>query len=124
MSDFALNVNSYDLIKKYSILIDEFLLDFKSKQKSIYEEKLKTIVEFLIKLSDEKNTEISIKLISSILNRNLDWNTDNYKAFKDLSEKLNRNNQISSIEINKLEDIAVILDRECTSALSRIRGKF
>lgn len=121
MSDFGLNVSLYDVIRKYSDLIDEVLLDLKSRTDSSDDNARKELAEFLAKLADKETMEFDIKLISTILNRDLKWSINTDLAFKDLSARL-RNQQANSDDIAQLENIAMVLDNECIQTLSRVRG--
>ncbi len=121
MSDFGLNVSLYSLMRKYSDLIDKVLFDLQSGKGVIDSQIRKELAEFLAKLSDKENMEFDVKLISTILTRNLGWNENSGVVFKNLSEML-RKRQAYPNEIAQLEDIAEILDSECIQSLSRIRG--
>lgn len=122
MSEFALNVNLYDIIRRYSDLIENVLLSIKSSSTSIDSEEGNQLINFLKKLIDKNNVELSIKLISSVLSRNLKWK-DSEKVLENLIKKLEASHTDEET-INQLENIADILDKECVQAISRIRGNF
>jgi len=122
MSDFALNVNIYDLIRRYSDLLENVILSLKTDSSFARSAEVNELADFLNKLVDENNLELSIKLISSILTKNLKWK-DLSSTLKSLAIML-KSGQVNEKGLDRLEDIAEVLDKECAQTISRIRGNY
>lgn len=122
MSDFALNVNVYDLIRRYSDLLENVILSLKADFRSAQSSEVKELADFFDKLIDENNLELSIKLISSILIRYLNWR-DMPSTIGGIAMML-KSGKINEEGIAQLEAIAEVLDKECAQTISRIRGNY
>ena len=118
MSDVALNVSIYQQLRSYADTLDRALIDLRNPQTATAEEARLQISKLLRKATATQSVDHAALMLRIVLGRRLQGLV--------LCEKLAtvlEGRAPDSSELDQLEHIAMELDKECRTALARIRGK-
>lgn len=122
MSNIGLNTNIYHVTGKYLNLLNDFIVQFKSRPQHIDKLKKDELVSFFSKINNAETLEPQFQLLTSIIERELREKGKPSIAYF--------NNIISEVEkdesdkfIPKLEFIVDVLDSEHFEALAKIKGE-
>ena len=118
MSDVALNGSIYQQLRSYADTLDRALIDLRDPQESKVDEARLQIVELLHKATESQSVDHAALMLRIVLGRRL----QGLALCDKLATVLERGLPNSS-ELDQLEHIARELDKECRTALARVRGK-
>ena len=118
MSDGTLNGSIYQQMRTYADTMDRALIDLRNPQNSKADEARRQIADLLGKATANQSEDHAAMMLRIVLRRHL--------------QGLGLCQQLASVlggrlpdrsELDQLEHIAFVLDKECSTALARIRGK-
>ena len=118
MSDGALNGSIYQQLRSYADTLDRALVDLRNPRGTRVDEARRQIADLLRKATANQSEDHAAMMLRIVLRRRL----------RDLGpcDKLAtvlEGRPPDSSELDQLEHIALELDKECSTALARIRGK-
>jgi len=123
MSDVGICGSIYDQLRAYADRLDNALIDLRSPEDHITRKARQEISDIFREISDEDSTTPATILVTAILKHGLpSVSGEGITLCKSLSEILQRR-QPNSTELSQLEKVALILDKECSNTLARIKGK-
>jgi hypothetical protein len=123
MSDIGLYGSIYDQLRAYADRLDHALIALRSPEAHIIGKARIEIVDIFREISDEDSTNPATRLVTAILKHGLpSVSGEGIMLCKSLSEALQQR-QPNSTELSQLEKVALILDKECSNTLARIKGK-
>ena len=117
MSDVALNGSIYQQLRSYADTLDRALIDLRNPQKTKVDEARRQIAELLRKASVNQSVDHAALMLRIVLARRLQG-----LALCDNLATVLEGRPPNSSELAQLENIALELDKECRTALARIRG--
>ena len=122
MSNLGLNATIYSATKKYTDLLDEYLVEKRSKVRSPSNDMEKGVKEFFSQLKDKDVLEPEIQIIASILERACrEKGISLFMLINKITDGLECRSKDDSF-VKDLETVAIMLSNESSSALSRMRG--
>jgi hypothetical protein len=123
MSDTGLYGSIYQQLRHYADKLDRALVRIRSTDTKITEAARKEIALLLRELCQKDTSDPSAQLVSLLLKQQT---TSGYgkdasicESLADILDKRMPNQS----EISKLQDIATAIDRECSDAMARLRGR-
>jgi hypothetical protein len=123
MSDTGLYGSVYEHLRMYADRLDQSLIGLRNPDSSITRHSRLEIVRLLREITDNKSTNPATRLVSIILKQDLPSVTGNgLRLCRSLAETLEQR-MPNSNELDQLEQIAITLDKECSTTLARIRGQ-
>ncbi len=123
MSDIGLYGSIYEQLRSYADKLDHALIALRNPQAAIAQEARQEIVGLLREFTNKESPDPGARLVTAILKRGLPAVAGQGLA---LCESLARALEMrppSPVELNQLEQVAMTLDKECSSTLARIKGK-
>ena len=123
MSDTGLYGSVYEHLRIYADRLDHSLIGLRNPDRKVTELARSEIVRLLREITDKKSTNPATRLVSVILKQDLPSVTGkSLPLCESLAQVLER--RLPDLnELNQLEQIAITLDKECSSTLARIQGK-
>lgn len=118
MSDGALNGSIYQQLRSYADTLDRALIDLRNPQNTIVDEARRQIADLLRKATANQSEDHAAMMLRIVLRRRL----QGLGLCDKLATALERRPP-DPCELDQLERIALVLDKECSTALARIRGK-
>ncbi len=123
MSDTGLYGSVYEHLRTYADRLDRSLIGLRSPDGSVAKNAQMEIVCLLREITDNKSTNPATRLVTVILKQDLPSVAGKgLPLCESLAQALERRRPDSN-ELNQLEQIAITLDKECSSTLARIQGK-
>ncbi len=123
MSDTGLYGSVYEHLRTYADRLDRSLIGLRSPDGSVAKNAQMEIVRLLREITDNKSTNPATRLVTVILKQDLPSIAGKGLSLcESLAQALERRRPDSN-ELNQLEQIAITLDKECSSTLARIQGK-
>jgi hypothetical protein len=121
MSSLGLNASIYRVTKKYSDLLDHFVIDARTHHASVDPKREDETLLFFTQLIQEDNIDPQIQMIGAILEK--DFRVKNRNFTKTISHVLDSlNKKDVDAVLNELEIIASALGEESSIVLSRMQG--
>lgn len=123
MSENGLYNNIYEQLRVFADKLDRALVRVRNTQEEINACARKDIAAILRELTDSTTTNPMTRLVAFAIKRDL--TTDNLvtlQTYQSLSQELIKR-PATAQELEQLEQLAIALDRECTTTLARLRGK-
>ena len=118
MSDVAVNGSIYQQLRSYADTLDRALIDLRNPQNTIVDEARRQIADLLRKATVNQSVDHAALMLRIVLGRRLHGLVLCVKLATVLEGRTP-----NSSELDQLEHIALELDKECSTALARIRGK-
>ncbi|MDO1449554.1 hypothetical protein Q0590_24975 [Rhodocytophaga aerolata] len=123
MSKTGVNTNIVRVTGKYLDLINDFIVSRRSSIDHHYRGKQEEVVSLLTKITDDKNTDLPIQLLTVIIERDLREHKKRPKEFLlNLVRKL-ASEESSEETLHELEIVASALNNKHIEALSKIKGE-
>jgi hypothetical protein len=123
VSDTGLYGSVYEHLRTYADRLDRSLIGLRSPDGSVAINARMEIVRLLREITDNKSTNPATRLVTVILKQELPSIAGKgLPLCESLAQALERRRPDSN-ELNQLEQIAITLDKECSSTLARIQGK-
>ena len=123
MSDIGLYGSVYEQLRTYADKLDRALVSLKNPDTNISNQARRDIILLLRELSDKNSTKPTSRFVAVILKQELSTiSGQGFDQFERLANSLDKHPPTEE-ELGKLEQLAVILDKECTNTLSRIKGR-
>ena len=123
MSDVGLYEGIYEQLRRYADELDRRLIDLRSSDENLHRTARKELAGLLRELQNRDSGSPKTRLVATVLRR------ESGRTAKGESEKLRiladvlESRQPTALEMSELEEIATFIDRECSSASARTRGK-
>ena len=114
----ALNGSIYHLLRSYADTLDRALVALRNPHDTRVDEARKQIADLLRKATANQSEEHAAMMLRIVLRRRF-----RDLAFCDRLATVLEGRPPDSSELDQLEQIAFELDKECSTALTRIRGK-
>jgi hypothetical protein len=123
MSDIGLYDSLYIQLRAYADKFDRGLIVLRSHSDILAERTRLELAVLLRELANKDTTNPAARFISVILGQELIESTgQGLSYFISLAQDLETRNPTSS-DLHRLEQIATVLDQECTNAVARMRGQ-
>lgn len=120
MSDMGLHGSIYSQLRTYSDKIDGLVVSVRSPNSSNRQSAQKELATLLKQLSAPEHETNAIRLVRYVLQD--EFGIGNYeKTLFDMAESLERG-ELNENNLERLERMASVLDRECSQTLARMRG--
>jgi hypothetical protein len=123
MSDTGLHSSIYEQLRSYADGLDRALVALRDSQAGTAQQARREIVALLRELTDKDTTDPAARLVTAILKQGLPSVTGQGLALCDALARTLEQRAPNTPELNQLEQIALTLDKECSSTLARIKGK-
>ena len=118
LSDVALNGSIYQQLRSYADTLDRALIDLRDPRETKADEARRQIADLLRKATVNQSVDHAAVMLRIVLGRRLQG-----LALCDKLATVLEGGPPNSSELDQLEHIALELDKECRTALARIRGK-
>jgi hypothetical protein len=123
VSDTGLYGSVYEHLRIYADRLDQSLIGLRNSDSSAAKHARLEIVRLLREITDNNSTNPATRLVSVILKQDLPSVAGKgLPLCESLAQALEQRLPDSN-ELNQLEQIAIILDKECSSTLARMRGR-
>ncbi len=123
MSDVGLYGSVYEQLRFFADRLDRALIALRNPQADIAQKARQDIVGILQEITNTESTDPATRLVTAILKRGLPAVAGQGLALCDSLAKALEHRAPSTKELNQLEQVAMTLDKECSSTLEGIRGK-
>ncbi len=123
MSDVGLYGSVYEQLRFYADRLDRALIALRNPHADIAQNARQDIAHLLQKITNKESTDPAIRLVAAILSRGLPDVAGQGLVLCDSLAKALEHRAPSPTELHQLEQVAMTLDKECSSALEGIRGK-
>jgi|SRR6266567_4131907 len=123
MSDTGLHGSIYEQLRSYADGLDRALVALRDSQLDAAQQARHEIVALLRELTNKDTTDPAARLVTAILKQGLPSVAGQGLALCDALAKALEQRPPSPAELNQLEQVALTLDKECSSTLARIKGK-
>lgn len=123
MSDTGLYGSVYEHLRTYADRLDRSLIGLRSPDGNVAKHARLEIVHLLREITDNNSTNPATRLVTVILKQDLPSVAGKgLPLCESLAQALEQRRPDPN-ELNQLEQIAITLDKECSSTLARIQGK-
>lgn len=123
MSDTGLYGIVYEHLRIYADRLDRSLIGLRNPDSNIAKHARLEIVRLLREITDINSTNPATRLVSVILKQDLPSVIGKGLPLCESLAQTLEQRVPNSNELNQLEQIAITLDKECSTTLARIRGK-
>ena len=123
MSDIGLYGSVYEYLRTYADRLDQSLIGLRNPDTNIAKHARSEIVQLLREITDNNSTNPATRLVSVIIKQDLPSVTGKGLSLCESLAQTLEQRVPDSNELNQLEQIAMTLDKECSSTLARIKGK-
>ena len=123
MSDTGLQSSIYEQLRSYADSLDHALIGLRDSRTDIAERARQNIAALLRELTNRETTDPAARLVTAILKQGLPSVAGQGLALCDTLAKVLVQRAPSVTELNQLEQIALTLDKECSTTLARIKGQ-
>jgi len=123
MSDTGLQGSIYEQLRSYADNLDRALIELRNSHTHIAEQARQQIVALLRELTNRDTNDPAALLVTAILKQGLPSVAGQGLALCDTLATTLANRAPSPSELNQLEQLALTLDKECSSTLARIKGR-
>lgn len=121
MSDVGLDGSIYDQLRSYADKLDQALIDLRSSRPEIAKRARSDIVGFLREITNRDSTDPTVRLVTATLKHRLPAG-QGLRVCESLAVALQQRPP-EPAELDQLEQVALALDKECSSTLARMKGK-
>ena len=122
MSDAGLYGSVYEQLRTYADRMDHALIALRNPQGEIAQEARLEIVGLLREITNEDSTNPATRLVTAILKQRLPAVAgQGLTLCRSLAHALEQRPPTSA-DLDQLEQVALALDKECSSTLARIKG--
>lgn len=118
MSEVALNGSIYRQLRTYADTLDRALIRLRDPHSTVVDDARRDIANLLRKATAQESVDPAALMVRTVLRRRL----KGLVLCENLATILDKRLP-NSAELNQLEHIALELDKECSTALARIRRK-
>jgi hypothetical protein len=123
MSDTSLYGGVYEQLRASADRLDHALIALRNPQTDIVEKGRLEIAGLLREITDKHSMNPATRFVAIVLKQELPVVSGNGLSLcESLAETLEQRVP-NNIELNQLEQIALALDKECSSTLARIKSK-
>ena len=123
MSDIGLNASIYEQLRIYADRFDVALVNLRSSNKSTVSKAREELADLLREIGSEDSPKPGTRLVAMVLKQDLSGSLgETGNLFRSLAEVLEKRVPAKE-EVAKLEQIALAIDKECSSAGARMRGR-
>lgn len=123
MSDIGLYGSIYEHLRSYADKLDRALIALRNPQAHIAQQARQEIVGLLREITNKDSTDPAVRLVTAILKQGLPAVAGQGLGLCDSLAKALEQRPPNPVELNQLEQVALTLDKECSSTLARIKGK-
>lgn len=123
MSDTGLYGSVYEQLRTYADRLDRALVALRNPQADVAQKARLEIVGLLREITDKNSTNPATRFVAIILKQELPAMSGQGLSLCDALAKALEQRTPNQTELNQLEQIAIALDKECSSTLARIKGK-
>lgn len=123
MSEIGLHGSIYEQLRSYADKLDRALIALRNPQAEIAQRARQEIAVLLREITDKDSTDPAARLVTAILKQGLPAVAGQGLTLCDSLAKALEQRPPSPAELNQLEQVALTLDKECSSTLARIKGK-
>jgi hypothetical protein len=123
MSDIGLYGSVYEYLRTYAERLDRSLIDLRNSDNSVAKHARTEIVQLLREITNTRSINPATRLVSVILRQDLPSVTGKGLSLCESLAQILELRMPDANELNQLEQIAITLDRECSTTLARMRGK-
>ena len=123
MSDMGLYGSVYEQLRTYADRLDHALIGLRNPNIAVAQEARLEIASLLRELVDKTTTNPATRFVAVILKQELPTVQGQGLALCDFLAKALEQHAPTQAELNQLEQIAITLDKECSSTLARVKGK-
>lgn len=123
MSDTGLYGSVYEQLRTYADRLDRSLIGLRNSDGEAAHKARHEIITVLREISDKNSTNPAARFVALVLRQDLpDTAGQGLSLCQTLAMNLEQRPP-SGDDLDKLERIAITLDKECSSTLARIKGK-
>lgn len=123
MTDTGLFGSIYEQLRTYADRLDRALVGLRSPRSAIAEESRRELAALLYEITDKNSTNPATRFVALVLKQELPSISGHGLGLCDSLARILEQRLPSATELNQLEQIAIALDRECSSTLARISGQ-
>lgn len=122
MSDIGLDETVYEQLRLYAEKLDRNLVGLKSSDEQRVRDARNEVVDLLKEIVNARSTNPSARIVALILDRELRTSTvGGERGFESVALSI-ESRAPTREDLDWLERIAVLLDRECSHTFERIKG--
>ncbi len=123
MSDTGLYGSIYEQLRFYADRLDRALIALRHPDSNVAEKARHDIVALLRETTDRDSTDPTARLVTATLKQGLPAVAGQGLALCDTLAKTLEQRPPNRAELSQLEQIAITLDKECSTTLARIKGR-
>lgn len=123
MSEIGLYGSIYEQLRSYADSFDRALIALRNPRPDVAQEARRQIVGFLREVINKESTDPAARLLTAILKQGLPFVAGQGLTLCESLAKALEQRPPSAAEFSQLEQVALTLDKECSSTLARIKGK-
>lgn len=123
MSDTGLYGSVYEHLRIYADRLDRSLIGLRNPDSNISKHARLEIARLLREVIDNRSTNPATRFVSIILKQDLPSIAGKGLPLCESLAQILEQRSPNPIELDQLEKIAIILDKECSSTLARMKGK-
>ncbi len=122
MSDTGLYSSLYEQLRIYADKFDYSIISLNSESEGSRAQARRELAKLLTEIADKGSTNPAARFIATILNQELAAiSGQGISICTTLAQALQSGHQTPT-EMSKLEQIATVIDKECSNTLARMRG--
>ncbi len=122
MSDMGLYGALYQQLRDYAERFDRALVDLKDPRRDSVDQARRNLSGLLRQITNKKTEDLAARLVGTVLMQEFGRATSGRLSYEALAGALDTRYPTAT-ELSELEQIAVAIDRECSTTLARLRGK-
>ena len=123
MSNVGLDGGIYEQLRSYADTLDRALVALRDSEASASSRAQHQIAALLRELTNSETSDPASRLVTAILKERLPLVAGQGLALCEALAKALEQRPPTSAELDQLEQVALSLDKECSSTLARIKGK-
>ncbi len=123
MSDIGLYGSVYEQLRTYTDRLDRALIALRNPQTEVAQKARLEIAGLLHEITDKDSTNPATRFVAVLLKQELPAVSGQGLSLCNSLAKVLEQRAPNQIELNQLEQIAIALDKECSSTLARIKGR-
>jgi len=123
MSDVGLYGSIYEQLRFYADTLDRALVALRNPRVDLAQGARREIATLLREIVDKESTDPAARLVTAILKQGLPAVAGQGLTLCESLAATLEQRPPSPAELSQLEQVALTLDKECSSTLARIKGK-
>ncbi|MBI4583219.1 MAG: hypothetical protein HY717_04270 [Planctomycetes bacterium] len=123
MSDTGLYGSVYEQLRTYADSLDRALIGLRNRNDDVAHKARLAIVTLLREITNKNSTNPATRFVAVILKQELPAVSGQGLSLCDSLANMLEQHPPSETELQQLEQVAIALDKECSSTLARIKGK-